>query len=169
MAAGKLYRVGTSSNLEVGGKYDLFLMDFSKGFPVGAVDFTMTNTPRKISGIQKVAQTFLSILLTTKGTDVLKPSKGTRFPSLAAYANRVGPNRNVEAEILDEISDAEAQVKYILNTTGSDASNQLNRVQVLAIDAGQESMTMFLHLVTNAGERAQVAIPFPQLDMTLAD
>lgn len=169
MAAGPLYRLGTDTNLEQGGTHELLLMDFSEGFPVGAVDFTLTDTPRKISGIQKVAQLFLVTLMTSKGTDVLYPTKGTNFPELAISANRMGVNRQLENELIDEVADAEAQVKYILNRSGSDVSSQLNRVQVLAVDVGVESITMFLYLVTNAGERAQVAIPFPQLDMRLAE
>lgn len=169
MSAGKLFRLGTSSNLEVGGRHDLLLMEFSDGFPVGSVEFKLTDTPRKISGIQKVAQTFVHILMTTRGSDVLRPSKGTIFQSLASYANRVGTVSSVQAELIDEVASAEAQVKYILNTTRADTASQLNRVQVMAIDVGQESITMFLYIITNAGERAQVAIPFPQLDMRLAE
>lgn len=167
--AGTLYRLGIDTNLPTGASYDLLVMDFSEGFPEGAVNFRMQDTPRKITGIQKVAQTFLKILFTSKGSDVLYPTRGTAFPEYAIRANRVGVNRNVESEILDAVGDAETQVKYILNTTGSDPSNQLNRVQVLAIDTGTESITLFLYLVTAAGVRAQVAIPFPQLDMTLAE
>lgn len=169
MAAGKLLRLGVSNNLETGGTYDLLLMDFSEGFPVGSVDFTLTNTPRKITGIQKVAQTFLLTLMTTKGSDTLRPDKGTKFSSIAMYANRVGTAASVEAELIDEVTDAETQVKYILNRSSDDLSSQLDRVQVLAIDVGEESITMFLYLITRAGERAQVAIPFPQLDMRLAE
>lgn len=165
----KLYRLGVSNNLEVGGKYDILMMDFSGGFPVGAVDFTMTDTPRKITGIQKVAQTFLHILMTTRGSDALRPNKGTKFTALAMYANRVGTASNIEAELIDEITDAEAQVKYILNGLSTDLASQLERVQVLAIDVGDESITMILYLITRAGERAQVAVPFPQLDMRLAE
>lgn len=167
--AGTLYRLGIDSNLPTGAYYDLLIMDFSEGYPVGSVNFKVMDTPRKITGIQKVAQTFLKILFTTKGTDLLYPSRGTVFPDYAVKANRTGIDRNVESEIMDAVSDAETQVKYILNTTGSDSSNQLNRVQVLAIDSGTESITMFLYIVTEAGVRAQVAIPFPQLDMTLAE
>lgn len=165
----KLYRLGTTTNLDVGGKYDLLVMDFSEGFPEGSVSFRMTDTPRKITGVQKVAQTFFQVLMTTQGTDLLRPNRGTKFPQLAMYANRIGSASNVEAELIDEVANAEAQVKYILNTSGTDTANQLNRVRVLAIDVGDESITMFLYLVTNAGERAQVSIPFPQLDMRLAE
>jgi phage baseplate assembly protein W len=169
MAAGKLLRLGLSSNLESGGTYDLLFMDFSQGYPVGAVDFTLTNTPRKITGIQKVAQTFFQILMSTRGSDVLRPNRGTKFSALALYANRVGTAASIESELVDEVADAEAQVKYILNSSSSDLSSQLNRIQVLAIDVGDESITMILYLITNAGERAQVAVPFPQLDMRLAE
>lgn len=169
MAAEKILRLGVNTNLDSGGTYDLLLMDFSDGFPVGSVEFTATNTPRKITGIQKVAQTFLVTLMTTRGSDVLRPTRGTKFSALAMYANRTGLGSNIEAELVDEITDAEAQVKYILNRSTSDLSSQLDRVQVLAIDVGEESITMFLYIITRAGERAQVAVPFPQLDMRLAE
>lgn len=169
MSAGKLYRLGIDVNLPQGAKYDLLTMDFSNGYPEGAVSFVLQDTPRKITGIQKVAQTFLRILLTTKGTDVLRPSMGTRFPEYSIQANRLGMDRNIEADVLSAVADAESQVKYMLNTVGSDAASRLNRVQVLAIDSGTESLSLFLYLVTDAGERAQVAVPFPQLDMTLAE
>jgi hypothetical protein len=169
MAAGKLLRLGINNNLDSGATYDLLVMDFSDGFPVGAIDFTLTDTPRKITGVQKVAQTFFHILMTTKGSDTLRPSKGTNFSALAMYANRVGSAANIESELVDEVSDAETQVKYILNAGNTDLASQLNRVQVAAIDVGSESITMILYLVTNAGERAQVAVPFPQLDMRLAE
>jgi phage baseplate assembly protein W len=167
--AGKLLRLGIDNNLNSGATYDLLLMDFSEGFPVGAVDFTLTDTPRKITGVQKVAQTFFHILMTTKGSDALRPNKGTNFSALAMYANRIGSASNIEKELVDEVSDAETQVKYILNAMNTDLAGQLNRVQVAAIDVGSDSITMILYLVTNAGERAQVAVPFPQLDMRLAE
>lgn len=169
MAAGKLLRLGVDNNLDSGATYDLLLMEFSEGFPVGTVNFNMTDTPRKITGVQKVAQTFFHILMTTRGSDVLRPTKGTNFSALAMYANRVGSAANIESELVDEVADAETQVKYILNAGNTDLAGQLNRVQVAAIDVGAESTTMILYLVTNAGERAQVAVPFPQLDMRLAD
>lgn len=168
-SAGKLHRLGIDVNLPVGAKYDILAMDFSNGYPEGSVSFTFMDTPRKITGIQKVAQTFLKILLTTKGSDVLRPSTGTAFSSYAMRANRTGVDRNAEADVMGAVADAETQVKYMLNTAGTDAANRLNRVQVLAIDSGSESITMFLYLVTDAGERAQVAVPFPQLDIALAE
>ncbi len=169
MSAGPVYRLGVDNNLDSGGTYDMLLMDFSEGFPVGSVDFTLTNTPRKITGIQKVAQTFLLTLMSTRGSDALRPTRGTNFSAIAMYANRVGTAANVEAELVDEIADAESQVKYILNSSSTDLSSQLDRVQVLAIDVGDDSITMFLYLITRAGERAQIAVPFPQLDMRLAE
>ncbi len=168
-SAGRLYRLGINYNLPTGATYDMLLMSFSEGFPVGSVTFEVGDTPRKITGVQKVAQTFLRVLFTSKGSDVINTSMGTNFNSYATMANRIGVTANIQADVMASVSDAETQVKYILNTTGADSSSTLNRVQVLAIVAGKESITMVLYIITGAGERAQVAIPFPQLDMKLAE
>lgn len=162
-------RIGTPSNLSDGGTYDLLLITFPNGFPEGQIFFDLDMTPRKITGLQKVAQLFLKLLLTRKGTNILRPAEGTLFPEYTINANRTGVDSELYAIIKSEIQSAANQVKYILNTsTSTDLTSQLYSVEALGIDISTESITIFIKLTTMAGDSAQVAVPFPQLDMKLS-
>ena len=55
-------RIGTINNLEVGGTHDLLLVKIEGTFPEGKVTFGLYDMPMKITGLQKVVQTFLKIL-----------------------------------------------------------------------------------------------------------
>lgn len=161
-------RLGIPVNLPQGATYDVLLVDTPSGYPEGQLFFRFVDTPRKITGIQKVAQLFLKVLLTTKGSDVLNTFLGTTFPDLAINANRTGTDQNLYTEIILAVKDAENQSKSVLNLVTSDIATQLDSVNILGLDTSQESITMFLQLKTVAGEVAQVAVPFPELDMTMA-
>lgn len=162
-------RIGTLTNLPTGGTHDLLLFSFPDGYPEGKLEFKLEDTPRKITGIQKVAQLIIKLLMTRKGSDVLNPTIGTYFTDYTIGANRQSDVSSMQAGVISEVRDAESQAKYILNISGSDAASQLDTLTVLGLDVGPESITLYLRLVTAAGEYAQVAVPFPQLDMKLAE
>jgi hypothetical protein len=161
-------RIGISVNLPQGASYDLLLVKHPSGYPEGKLEFKLYDVPRKITGIQKVAQLFIKILFTTQGTDVLNVSLGTIFTSYILGANRTGVDISLFNSLTTEVKSAESQVKAILNTVDSDPASQLREVSVLGIDTGKDYIVMYLRLVTNAGETAQVAIPFPELDLALS-
>lgn len=162
-------RIGTPTNLPDGATYDLLLLDFPDGYPEGQLKFQINDTPRKITGIQKVAQTFIRVLLTAKGSDVLNPTFGTEFPNHTINANRTGIDRDIYVSIISSVRDAESQCVSLLNTEGADDASQVFSVNVLGIETGDESMILYAKIVTLAGETAQVAAPFPQLDMKLSE
>ena len=172
-----LSRLGISVNLPVGDSYELLLIDTPAGYPAGQLFFqfsapsstTGISTPRKIDGLQKVAQTFLRMLMTSQGSDVIYPNMGTNFPALALQSNRSGEDTVFVANITTTVGDAANQAKMILNTTGQDPSAQLSAVNVLGITAIYDTLTMMLQIVTLAGVSASVAIPFPQLDLPLSN
>lgn len=161
-------RIGTTSNLPQGATYDLLLLSFPGGFPESQLLFDIGNEPRKVTGIQKVAQTFLKILFTSKGSNVFYPNQGTYFSSYTVNANLVTSDATLYADIIAQITDATSQTQYILNTTGSDVASQLASITVLGLDVGDESIVLYLSMLTNAGESGSLAVPFPELDMTLS-
>lgn len=161
-------RIGIAVNLPEGATYDLLLIDHPDGYPESRLQFKFDDTPRKITGIQKVAQTFLKILFTRKGSDVINFGLGTYFTDHTINANRTGVDRDLYVAVTSEIRDAEGQCRSILNTPGSDDSSQLDRITILGIDSVKESLTMYIKIQTIAGMTAQVAIPFPELDMKLS-
>lgn len=161
-------RLGITVNLPTGATYDVLLVQTNDGYPEGKIDFAIGNTPRKITGIQKVAQVFLKSLLSRKGSDVIHPSLGTFFSDHTLNANRTLVDKELFVTLTNEISDAESQSKMVLNTTGAEIASQLDTVTVLGFDQTKESIVLYLRLVTSAGAVAQVALPFPELDMKLA-
>jgi len=162
-------RIGIAVNLPTGATHDLLLISHPDGYPESKLEFKFTETPRKITGIQKVAQLFLKILFTRKGSDVINFGIGTGFGDLVINANRTGVDRDLYLSLTGEVREAERQVKTILNTQDADEASQLDRVSILALDTSKESVTMYLRILTVAGAGAQVAIPFPELDMDLSE
>lgn len=161
-------RLGTSNNLSSNGTFDLLLIQFPQGYPEGKLVFDIGNTPRKITGVQKVGQIFIKLLMTRKGDDPINPNMGTYFVDYTMVANRIGVEQNVYSSIVDQINDAVQQVKYVLNTNADDATSQLQNVSIIGLDTTQDSISLYLQLTTMAGEEAAIAIPFPQLDLKLS-
>lgn len=163
-------RIGTTANLAQGGTYDLLMISFPDGFPQSQLIFEVADTPRKITGLQKVAQFFLKILFTRKGSNVIFPAQGTYFSDYTVNANRIDPSDTTFiADLTEQITDAQAQCKYILNTASSDSASQLKSIELLGIDVTKESVVIYMRVLTNAGAMASIAVPFPQLDMALSD
>lgn len=162
-----LTRIGKPSNLDTGGTYDLLLVSTDQGYPVGKVLFKIGSEPRKITGIQKVAQIFMKTLFTSAGSDPIHPTSGTSFPNLTTGANILNSTLAFQSAVTASIADAEAQTKDILNSLNTDLSSQLYRVEVLSFDTATESASIKLGITTLDGEGASIAIPFPQTDLQL--
>jgi phage baseplate assembly protein W len=162
-------RIGTPENLPNGSTHDLLLVNVSDGYPVGEVTFKFEDTPRKITGIQKVAQFFMKVLFTQKGSDIINFNLGTNFPELALGANRTSADANFLADVTETVKDAESQTRGLLASLNKDLDSQLNSIVVQSISTEGESLIMYLQVVTRAGETASIAVPFPELDMKLAN
>lgn len=158
-------RIGTVNNLAEGGTYDLLMITYPDGFPEGQIKFNIDSTPRKVTGVQKVAQTFMKLLMTTKGSDVIYPNRGTHFPNYAINANRVDEDPILRSEIISSVRDAEAQTKTAMNIS-SDPSSQLAKAQLAGIDFAEEALILYVQLITKDGVTAQVAVPFPEAGLT---
>lgn len=164
-----LSRIRTATNLENGGTYDILVVSTPSGFPNGKVEFKFENTPRKITGLQKVAQTFFRILFTTKGSDVLHMNFGTKFPDLVIGANIQLDNQELMAAIVSCVQDAEAQTMGVLNSSSADSASQLQSIRILGYNQAVDAVALYLKMTTLAGEEATVAVPFPELDLPIAN
>lgn len=170
MAFEKVTRIGIDVNLPTGSTYDLLLISTPEGYPTGKLDFVFENTPRKITGIQKVAQFFLKILFTQKGTDVIHVNQGTNFPNLCIGANRTRDDSLFLSAVSDAIKDAEGQTRNLLAGANLDLSSQLDRIIINGLNTSNvEYLEIYLQMVTKAGETASIAVPFPELDIKLAN
>lgn len=160
-----LSRVGIDVNLPLNASYDLLLVSTPE-YPVGLVEFKFEETPRKITGIQKVAQLFIKTLFTRKGSDVLRPNSGTTFQEIVHGSNLQLDDTELQIALTDSISDAERQVKYSTEI-GNDPASTLSKIEVVGFSPSLESLNLYIWVVTAAGEKASVAIPFPELDLPI--
>lgn len=158
-------RVGTAANLQVGGSYDLLLVKFTGTFPEGQISFGIYDTPMKITGLQKVAQVFLKILLTSKGSDPFYSNRGTFFPSLAVGSNILVDDTAFNSDLKDSIDDATSQTRECINAYNADSSSCLDSVEVLGIDKIPEGVLVYLYLKTLNGESASISVPFPEFGL----
>lgn len=100
---------------------------------------------------------------------MLRQGEGTQFSEYMIQANRTGVDSELYSILSREIAAASSQVKYILNRSNKkDLSSQLYEIKVLGIDVQKDMVTLFIKLTTMDGESAQVAVPFPQLDLPLS-
>jgi len=160
-------RIGTRTNLEVDGTHDLLVMGFANGFPRGYVSFEIGDTPRRITGVQKVVQTFLKILLTSRGSDPVRPNAGTGFNEYVRFANIGTDPEELDRLVRDAIQEAEQQTKVSLNSAREDTSSQLDFIGILYIEASEQSLNVGMKVVTLGGESASIAVPFPQTDLEI--
>ena len=158
-------RVGISTNLPTNATEDLLIIQTSNPYPEGQLTFAIGDEPRSITGLQKVAQMFLKILMTTKGSDLVYPSLGTVFNYYSVGSNRIANDRDTYNAILDSIKDAENQVIAATSSGLNDDSSTLQSITVLGLDVNQDSLMLYLQMTTVAGESAAVAVPFPQMDL----
>lgn len=161
-------RIGLPSNLVTGANSDLLLVQVSDAYPSGAVTFAFNQESRSITGIQKAAQLFLKVLFTTAGTDLLNPTLGTGFSDLVINSNVLASPREFLSNAQTEITKAVSQCIGLNGGLNSvDTASQLQNVQILGINTSNDSIQMYLRLVTVAGDFASVAIPFPQLNLNV--
>lgn len=158
-------RIGTLTNLETGGTYDLLIVKAQGTYPEGKISFGFYDVPMKITGLQKVAQVFLKILMTTKGSDVFYPAMGTDFPELTTGANTISDDNTLLAELSASINDAVNQTINSLNVNTTDESSCLYSVDILGMDRISEGIVLYLQLKTLAGEFAAISLPFPEFGL----
>lgn len=158
-------RVGTIRNLESGGSYDLLLIKVNGTYPEGEIKFGFYDVPMKITGLQKVVQVFLKVLLTTKGSDTFYPNRGTFFSTYTINANQLIDDNALLSDISDAIKDCEDQVRTILNVNVADSTSTLDSVEIIGLEKITEGILLYLQVKTLAGEFASVAVPFPEFGL----
>jgi PKD repeat protein len=161
----KFNRVGSATNLKQRGTYDLLMVKVAGSYPEGQLSFGLYDVPMKITGIQKVAQHFLKVLMSSKGSDPFYPERGTLFPGLHVGSNITSNNAELMNDLREAVSDASQQVRIMLNNEGTDLESTLDSVEVSGIDVTDEGWFLALYLVTMAGAGAEVSVPFPEFGL----
>lgn len=157
-------RVGNTSNLDGTSRYDLLIFDFPEGYPVGSINLGFGKTPKRISGVEKVAQVFIKTLLTSSSSDVVYSGRGTSFPEFTGTHNiQTTDNSSAISVITSAIQNAESQAKSILNVTTEGLASQLESVSLLGIEQGSDGTSVSMQILTKSGESAPIALPFTSL------
>jgi hypothetical protein len=125
------------------------------------VKFEFTNHPRKLSGLQKLIQTFLLYLLRTPGTDVWYPKSGGGVQKLiGAHFSRSNAG-GVTAAFSTAVSRTRTQIISLqASNTRLPSNEKLGAVNVLSavFDAQQTALLARVELVSQAGQRAIVGL-----------
>lgn len=154
-------RIGTPYNLPPGGSHDLLLINYRDGFPEGRLAFAVNLTPMKVTGIQKVAQLFIKTLMTSTGSDPFYPNKGTFFATIVRGSNITSDNAALMSDIGDAVNQAATQTSASTRAFSKDPSSQLQSIEILGLDASNDSAVLYLKMRTVAGEDAAITLPFP--------
>lgn len=159
-------RLRNDVNLRKNDRYDLLLFDFPDGFPNSKLKFALGNTPRRITGVEKVVQVFMKCLTTRRGTDVINTTYGTDFQDFMQYSN-VGTYSvsEVKSAIEVNVQAAVDQAKYILNSNRYSLESQMDNVEVLDARQGDEFTIIQLRVTTKAGKSAPISVPFTSTGM----
>lgn len=161
-------------NLAEGGLYDILFMDFVEGYPESKIVFSLASTAegvslegvsRKVTGIQKLTQQFLKLLLTKVGTDPLRPELGTDFPDIISHGN-LHSNGETEGMVEWAISSATEQLSALTSDRGS-VYEQLQSAELTGLTVGVNAISINIRITSVAGEEASIFTPFPRLDMNI--
>lgn len=134
--------------------------DFTKT-RASQVKFEFTNHPRKLSGLQKLIQTFLLYLLRTPGTDVWYPKSGGGVQKLIGAHFSKSNVGGVTAAFSTAVSRTRTQIISLqASNTRLPSNEKLGAVNVLSavFDAQQTALLARVELVSQAGQRAIVGL-----------
>ena len=120
----------------------------------------------KITGVQKVVQTFLKTLLTSKGSDPFYPERGTLFQALTINANQTTSDPIFISSVTDCINDAASQVQAGLNFNNPDPTSCISSAQLISLDKYDDSLVIYVQIITLSGLTTSVALPFPEFGLS---
>lgn len=123
----------------------------------GAFVFDLANL-RPVEGPQKVANRWLFILLTPKGSNPVRLAEGTNFSSLQLIANNA---KDLEAAVLEAFDDATEQLQvYDTASPGLLLSERIRSASLARFNYVNGTLEVWATLATMDGSRVQILLPF---------
>jgi hypothetical protein len=176
MAVTSLTRLLVNVNLSDGGLHDLLFLEFPDGFANSRIDFSITDLAdkddigsyrfsRKVFGLQKLAQMYLKMLFTTKGSDPVRPDIGTTVFAAISRVNIPSPEV-LQSLLRADVRDAEAQVRAMTQGSG-DPDEILSSVTISKLEVADTAINIVLYLESESGAGIALHAPVPLLDMPL--
>ncbi len=121
------------------------------------------NDFRVVSGVQKLAQYFIKLLLQSPGSDIFAKDVGGGLLKMIGQSDILNNGKSVKSSILDAINRIKA---YIINNQSSNTSIPLDErmldVQVngISFDGTKTEVTVNLTLTSMAGSQATTNLQF---------
>lgn len=122
--------------------------------------FTFGTTPLAVSGAQKLANRWLKVFMTRKGSHPTRHDEGTIFPGLVS--GNVADLAAAEADILEAVDDATDQVRAQdrLNPTRPANERLISATVTQFVAVSATGVEFWVTLVNAARERIPVLIPY---------
>jgi hypothetical protein len=105
-----------------------------------------------------IANTYLKILMTRKGSSMTSPTEGTILPDAINYPQG---SPQFEGDIIAAVLDAEAQTKKLLSGLQSPVNITLKKASIVELD--QTLGKISIELSTSDGDTAAVLVPSKRL------
>lgn len=145
--------------------YDLdFLNPVSPGAPTTVDTLSaFSKVPQRVTGIQKLAQRYVNVLLTAKGSDPFDPARGTSFWRLANSAAAINPHIMTHYAAIAN-GDAVDQIQAsdeLLRASYPDKDEQLASATILGFSYDQlnSKLSVRIKLVSRAGTNYTLQTP----------
>lgn len=124
------------------------------GFRQQKVSFTFGKRSRTVSGILKLVQMVMKMLLTTPGTDKFAPEIGTDVPGLVRRGVSQASAQGIKMEITTSIQDLERKIQDIQAAQAIPDSERLRSLLIRRVEYLPETAEWIVDLtvVSEAGE-----------------
>ena len=145
-------------DLESGQRYDLYIQGVFTSTFEGVMSMTLGSPSSKIAGLVKLSQQFLITLLTSRGSDIIEPTKGTEFSDL------IGGNYNSKDELMIIIKESiKSAAKQVINQQTNyrpDSNDEvLKSAELLKMEILEDELHPYILITSEAGRLAKVELP----------
>lgn len=146
-----------STGIELGRKYDIDYLNWTESVE-GTAQFTFGNLSFKSTGLIKVANRFLKILLTRSGSDPFNPDMGTYLEDIQYMG---GSTKDVLYSFIStQLSSALSQVQEIQAANSFPDDENVVGAVLKSIDIPNDtSISIYISIQTESGEEASVQVP----------
>lgn len=122
--------------------------------------FTFGPSPRGITGVQKLANRWLKIFMTRKGSHPIRKDEGTEFPNLVS--GNFSDLASVEVDVLEAIDEANEQLRASDRRSPTRPANEriLAASLVQFVQLPPSGVEFWVELTNVARERIPILIPY---------
>lgn len=140
-----------------GKKFDIDFVNWTDGVQ-GEAQFTFGTLSKKTTGLIKVTNRFIKILLTRKGSDPFNLDRGTFFDDLQYMGG--DSTQNIGTFAAEQLKQAHSQILEIQSDNAFPEDENINKVSLLkVIRPSQDKVQFQVQIITEAGEGANIMIP----------